>query len=157
MGKTGRFMTLQRSKKEPGIYVLGGASPVPVKDIGEWGDDAATAERELEAAYAKQLAANGHAVRRQVRTEAGVADIVTDDAVIEVKLHLTRSALFGAVGQVTAYAACLGRPRRVVFGYGVEGTDAVIAALEASGVEVVAWAVPDGMSAWSDDECDACV
>jgi hypothetical protein len=69
-------------------------------------------------------------------TAAGIADIVTDDAVIEVKLNLTRAALFSAVGQVTVYAAELGRPRRVVFGYRVPGTEKLIDAIRLAGIEV---------------------
>lgn len=126
----------------PPLYILGGPKPVIAKSIGAWGMDEASVERELEAAYARDLEREGETVRRQVRTEAGIADIVTDDAVIEVKLRLTRTALFSAAGQVTAYAICLKKPRRRVFGYFVPGTQALISSMEASGIDVITWPTP---------------
>jgi hypothetical protein len=109
-----------------------------VESVDDWASDPeiAAKEKELEAMYAAVLESRGEVVRRQVRTAAGIADIVTDDAVIEVKLNLTRAALFSAVGQVTVYAAELGRPRRVVFGYRVPGTEKLIDAIRLAGIEV---------------------
>lgn len=73
-------------------------------------------ELEMELRLCRILDSEGIAYERQVRTPAGVADVVTSQTVYEVKLDLTRSALFKAVGQVTLYAAALKRPRRVIIG-----------------------------------------
>lgn len=60
-------------------------------------------ERSIENAYASILAHRGHKVQRQVRCSNGIADIVTDTAIYEIKLRLTRESLFQAVGQVLLY------------------------------------------------------
>lgn len=122
----------------------------PTQRIGDWSDDVAVRESEIEAAYADQLARQGEQVERQVRIGGvGIADIVTEDAVIEVKLWLTRAALFSAVGQVTTYAAVLGKERRVVFGYDAGAPDGLIEAIRSAGVEVVSW-IGMGGPGWTD-------
>jgi hypothetical protein len=77
-------------------------------------------EREIEEAWCRLLDSQGIAYRRQVQTSCGVADIVTDDTVYEVKLELNRHSLFKAAGQVTLYAAALRKPRRMIVGYGID-------------------------------------
>lgn len=72
---------------------------------------AAQNEHELETKLCRALRARGIHYDRQVRTAFGRADVVTQDTVFEVKLHLTRSTVFAAVGQVTMYAAALNRTR----------------------------------------------
>jgi hypothetical protein len=62
------------------------------------------------------LTDEGISYERQVSTGWGRADVVTDDTVYEVKLDLTQSVLFKAIGQVTLYAAALKKPRRVIWG-----------------------------------------
>lgn len=97
-------------------------------------------EADLEAHLVSRLVRLGiRPVDRQVRTGAGIADVVTPDTVYEVKLYLTRVSLFQAVGQVSVYAACLGKPRRVIAGYYAPGTEALIEAVKLAGVEVELW------------------
>ncbi len=93
-------------------------------------------EQALEERLCRTLDDNGIRWDRQLRTEAGIADVVTDEAVYEVKLVLDRSSLFKAYGQVTVYAEVLGRKRRVIVGYPVRGLDAVVEAIERQGVEI---------------------
>jgi hypothetical protein len=79
-----------------------------------------TSEREIEDRWCRYLDSQGVAYRRQVTTPCGRADIVTEEAVYEVKLLLTRGALFKAVGQVTLYAAALNKRRRVIVGVAID-------------------------------------
>lgn len=65
-------------------------------------------EAEMETILGAQLAAQGHQVRRQAPTAAGVADLVTDKAVYELKLRLSVYATWQAVGQVMIYRQALG-------------------------------------------------
>jgi hypothetical protein len=138
------------SRSRPQAFWVGGKDgPRPMRHIDDWSDDVAGRESELEEAYARNLTRAGLNVRRQVRTSAGIADIVTDDSVIEVKLWLTRSALLSAAGQVTAYAAVLNKPRRVIFGYEAGASGGLTDALRLSGIEIVAW-IGMGGPGWVD-------
>lgn len=67
----------------------------------------AKAEAAIEASLALLLAEQGKAPRRQVACAAGIADIVTNEAVYEVKAVLSRDAMFSAVGQVLMYRAAI--------------------------------------------------
>lgn len=97
-------------------------------------------EADLETTLADRLRALGiRPVDRQVRTRSGIADVVTSDTVYEVKLHLTRVALFQAVGQVSVYARELERPRRVIVGQQTHETDRLAAAIRKLGIEVEGW------------------
>ena len=141
---------MKNYRSEPKAWIIGGKNgPRPYRDISDWGDDIAERESELEEAYANQLDRLGANVQRQVRTSAGIADIVTDDAVIEVKLWLTRSALLSAAGQVTAYAAVLNKPRRVIFGYESTASIGLENALRQAGIEIVSW-IGAGGPGWTD-------
>lgn len=72
-----------------------------VVDLGQstW-----SSERDLELALALRM----HPCRTQVECATGVADIVSADEVVEVKLALTRYLIRKAVGQAVAYAGALG-------------------------------------------------
>lgn len=83
-----------------------------------------------------ELTASGERCLRQVRTACGRADVVTDDAVYEVKNELGREELLKGFGQVTVYAQCLGKRRRVLIGRRVSGNAALESAIEQQGVEV---------------------
>ncbi|HEX3051053.1 MAG TPA: hypothetical protein VHP83_10400 [Aggregatilineaceae bacterium] len=60
-------------------------------------------EAQIERDLAARLRKHGHQVKRQVRCTAGVADIVTEEAVYEIKRSLTRDHIFSAIGQVLTY------------------------------------------------------
>jgi hypothetical protein len=60
-------------------------------------------ERHVEDNLVETLEADGRHVRRQVQCYAGIADVVTEEAIYEVKLDLSRPNIFQAVGQVLLY------------------------------------------------------
>jgi hypothetical protein len=98
-------------------------------------------EQGLEGAIAKALRAQGHRVRCQVRCKAGVADIVTDDRIIEVKRRFSRDELFKAVGQVLTYRQSINpRLRPVIIARTLDNeARSIVPNVEALGVEVVLW------------------
>lgn len=99
-------------------------------------------ERETEDAVYAELLAAGVAVRRQVRIPSGVIDLLTPDAVYEVKTFLTRDSLFQAVGQLMVYAKDSGSAhplRLIAVGRETRETAALIPVLARIGVEVRVW------------------
>jgi hypothetical protein len=99
-------------------------------------------ERETEDGIVAELTAAGAPVRRQVRTASGVIDLLTPDAIYEVKTFLTRDSIFQGLGQLTVYASDGGagaRLRRVLVGRETHETAALLPALERLEVEVWLW------------------
>jgi Holliday junction resolvase-like predicted endonuclease len=97
-------------------------------------------EADIEASIVRRLKAQGiKPVEQQVRTLAGIADIVTADTVYEVKLELSRVSLFQAVGQVSVYARELERQHRVIVGQWTKETDRLAASVRKLGIRVEAW------------------
>lgn len=127
-----------RNAANPFMWIGGKDGPRVPRNVGRF-DDEALAEKELENAIAAELRRAGHVVEQQVNVGTGIADIVIEDAVIEVKLLLTRSAIHSAIGQVTLYAAALGKPRRIIAGYFVAGTSELLESVKSAGFEVDAW------------------
>lgn len=73
-------------------------------------------ERLIEDALCEALKASGISYRRQVKTGGGIADIVVDGAVIEVKRSIrTPAVLAQAHGQASMYARALGVSGAIVF------------------------------------------
>lgn len=62
-------------------------------------------EAAIEKALCTRLAKSNP--KRQVRCYCGIADIVTDDSIIEVKVFLDRGPVLSAIGQVLAYRQCI--------------------------------------------------
>lgn len=94
----------------------------------------------IELARARQLLAVGEGVQRQVRLQCGIADIVTDGAVFEVKTWLDRGSVLKAIGQVTVYAADLGGDRRrVIIGQEHADTAKLLPVVRRAGIEVEVW------------------
>lgn len=97
-------------------------------------------EADIEWNIAHRLRSQGiRPVETQVRTPAGIADIVTPTTVYEVKLSLTRVSLFQAVGQVSLYARELERPTRIIVGAWTPDTDRLAARIRLLGITVEAW------------------
>jgi hypothetical protein len=99
-------------------------------------------ERETEEALVAQLAEAGVPVQRQVRVATGVIDVLTPDAIYEVKTFLTRDSMFEGVGQLMVYQAGRGGGpplRLVLVGRETRETAALIPVLARIGVEVDAW------------------
>lgn len=73
-------------------------------------------ERVIEDSLCDALRASGISYRRQVKTENGIADIVVERAVIEVKRCIrTPAVLAQAHGQASMYARALALPGAIVF------------------------------------------
>jgi hypothetical protein len=107
----------------------------------------ARSEMESRAIIAQALRASGIAVEEQVVCGAGMADLVTArrDAVIEVKLDLSRKQLYTAIGQVLLYRAAISPlARAIVVGYATEETAGLIDWAAELGVEVICWNAEDG-------------
>lgn len=93
-------------------------------------------EADIEDLLCRWLERGGISYERQVATPCGIADVVTENTVYEVKNLLTREMLFKAFGQVTLYADALGKPRRVIVGYRTKTTAALCEAIRRLGVEI---------------------
>lgn len=65
------------------------------------------AEKEIELALESKLIAQNIDVQRQVHCEAGIADVVTPNAIYEIKDELSKGKLREAIAQVIAYRACI--------------------------------------------------
>jgi len=105
---------------------------------------------ELRAIIVQALCASGIAAQEQVVCAAGAADIVTArrDAVIEVKLDLTRKQIQWAVGQVLLYRAAINpQARAIIVGYATDETAGLVEWAAAVGVEVICWAEGLGLRA----------
>jgi len=71
-------------------------------------------EKRLERKFGKTLAEQGIFVQYQVRCKYGIADIVTPDAIYEVKASLSRSSMLRAIAQVLLYQKCINPSARVI-------------------------------------------
>jgi hypothetical protein len=99
-------------------------------------------ETKIKNQLADRLRQEGRTVQTEVRCEAGVADIVTEEAVYEIKWEFNRSKLYEAIGQVLLYRQAIDPSlRAVVVGKKPKATDwkAAIKHAKALGVEVVFW------------------
>jgi hypothetical protein len=104
-------------------------------------------ESKLEALVGRALEAQGIPVEHQVRCEAGIADIVTSDAIYEVKSDIRYPGkLYEAIGQVLVYRQLINPSAQVfVVGYSHVGGHsqkqlaAIQAAAKGFGVQIVFW------------------
>lgn len=103
-------------------------------------------EKKLEALIGKSLEDQGISVRYQVPCSAGIADIVTPDAIYEVKTDLYSNKLFEAIGQVLIYRQLINPSARVfVAGYAHKGgrfagqTASIQEAAKALRIELLFW------------------
>lgn len=97
-------------------------------------------EMVIEKAFGKQLKDQGGSVNHQVRCEYGIADIVTPDAIYEIKAYLDRESLFTAIGQVLAYRTNINpHAKAVVVGRKPKVGTVNRHIAEAVGVEVIVW------------------
>lgn len=98
-------------------------------------------ERGLQHQIVTRLRLQGHNPKMEVSCGVGRADIVTDDAVFEVKCTLTRSEMLKAIHQVKRYRDVLDPDKRAIV-IGKESTEDVndlIRFAQSEGVEVVFW------------------
>jgi ParB/RepB/Spo0J family partition protein len=86
------------------------------------------------------FSAQGQQAQTKVQCAVGVADIVTADAVYEVKNPLTRDRLFTAIGQVLLYRQAIDPLRHAaVIGVGNGELTELINYASSIGVEVILW------------------
>ena len=99
-------------------------------------------ETTLRHAIAVKLTAQDKIVREQVPSAVGIADIVTDVAVYEVKFFLSRLVFFEAIGQVLMYRQALDPSlRAVVVGFRDPRSDItdLVPYAQKFGVDVLFW------------------
>ncbi len=97
-------------------------------------------ERSIEMQLAQELRQAGHVVKRQHRCAAGIADIVTEEAIYEIKHRLNRNQLFEAVGQVLVYRKAIDPSLRpVIVGRLDRDTGNLIACIGELGIETISW------------------
>jgi hypothetical protein len=102
------------------------------------------AESDLTQAFCEHLAAIGIDYQTEVHCGFGRADIVTPEAIYEVKFPISRTNFFHAVGQVVLYRAGINPDARaVILTVHPEGDDfqMFIDAAEKAGVEVELWPI----------------
>jgi len=100
-------------------------------------------EKRIEKAFAATLTTQGIPVQHQVKCEAGIADIVTPDAIYEVKASLTRSSIQKGIAQVLAYRACINPSAKVaIVGYPHKKQPVDFEFAQALGVDVIVWEDP---------------
>ncbi len=112
------------------------------EDLERGDTQARRIEHEIETALCDELARSGIDAQRQVRLRCGVADVMTPDAIYEVKAALTRDSVVQAVGQLFLYRAeaADGHPwRLIVLGRETRETAALLPTLAKLGVEVELW------------------
>lgn len=64
-------------------------------------------EAAIEDGLCTLLGSAGRHFKRQVRTTAGIVDVLTDGGIYEVKRSFTRDTVFEAVGQLTLYSTAV--------------------------------------------------
>jgi hypothetical protein len=85
-----------------------------IKSLPRGGITRVPAERQLEDSLFDFLKEHHFRPRRQVKTRNGIADIVLEHAIIELKHELTPGALDSAVQQLYRYSGRLGALRAVI-------------------------------------------
>ncbi len=81
-------------------------------DVSDSDSIISDSERLFEDAFCEMLLKDSQIISRQVRCSVGVADVVTESHVYELKLHLSMSNVFRAIGQAIMYSQALGFGRR---------------------------------------------
>ncbi len=96
------------------------------------------AEGAIETALVARLKAEGKTPVRQVRTTAGIIDVLAGDTLYEVKARLDRDAILKATGQVLVYGQCCSITRRVIVGRPGDGLS-LIPYLKELHIDVEVW------------------
>jgi hypothetical protein len=102
-------------------------------------------EKSIEIGFSDKLRQQGVAVRQQVRCPGGIADIVTPDAIYEVKAELTYQGMRHAIAQVLAYRVYI-NPRAKVYVVGCQPKAGAVAShlAQSLGVGVIIWDTSTG-------------
>lgn len=101
-------------------------------------------EKALELSFGQSLEEQGISVQYQVKCDAGIADIVTPDAIYEIKDTLDENSFFKALGQISVYRQQI-NPAAKAFIVGrieamsLKRRNAMISSAQALGIEVIFW------------------
>lgn len=102
-------------------------------------------EKDIENRLVAMYRLKGKTVEQQVRTAAGIIDVLTETAIFEIKLRLDRTSIVHAVGQLTLYAAVIdGNRRKIIVGQETPSTASMVSALNQAGIEIGYWDSADG-------------
>ena len=96
-------------------------------------------EAKLEKEFSEYLKSIGVNVRTQVRCRAGIADIVTDQRIYELKCTLNRATFFQALGQVLLYRGCINPQAKSVLVCRTSVVPELHTVATRLGVEVLVW------------------
>lgn len=97
-------------------------------------------EKRIEREFGKRLSDQGIPVKYQVQCEYGIADIVTPNAIYEVKAALSRSDIHKATSQVLLYRKCINpNAKAVIVGCPYDNEKVEIELAQALGVDVILW------------------
>lgn len=95
-------------------------------------------EIDVEEKVASLLQSMGEKVQRQVKCLSGIADIVTDNLIVEVKLLLTISSIKQAVGQLFMYRPAINpKAKLVIAGIATKELESVRNYLRSIGIEII--------------------
>lgn len=95
-------------------------------------------EIDVEEKAASLLQDMGEKVRRQVKCFSGIADIVTDNLIVEVKLLLSISSIKKAVGQLLMYRPAINpKAKLIIAGITTKELEKVRNYLRTIGIEVI--------------------
>jgi hypothetical protein len=98
-----------------------------------------TLESKLERDFSSYLTSLGANVRTQVRCDSGVADIVTENKIYELKHKLNRSSFFSAIGQVLLYRQRINPKAAVAIVCRISLVPELHEVAKELGVEVIVW------------------
>jgi hypothetical protein len=127
------------SQPEMVIFTLG-ASLSTLLGLGHTGSHESPNDKEkrLELEFGKSLSGQGIPVQHQVRCEHGIADIVTPDAIYEVKASLSRGNIYRAASQVLLYRNCINpSAKAVIVGYPDRKEPVNVGIANALGIEMI--------------------
>lgn len=96
-------------------------------------------ESSLERDFSEYLRSLGISVETQVQCASGVADIVTENKIYELKHELNRSSLYSAIGQVLLYRETINPKAGVAIVCSISLVPRLHAVANGLGVEVIVW------------------
>jgi hypothetical protein len=120
------------------MWFLDGSKDKTLEETNKKHETPLKKEKRLEREFGENLASQGIPVQYQVPCEYGIADIVTPDAIYEIKASLARSTLHKAISQVLLYRNCLNpSAKAIVVGYPYRQQPVDIHLANSLGVEVI--------------------
>lgn len=96
-------------------------------------------ESKLERDFSDYLRSQGISIQTQVRCDSGIADIVTESKIYELKHQLNRSNLFSAIGQVLLYRQSINPNAAVAIVCRISLVPELHEVANSLGLEVIVW------------------